>query len=165
LAPLNLPACPCNACCRYPSPPRGVGSGCCPLRCGRTGGLFPKDETYFSCIHRATSQSSIPSWLHTFPSACLLGRCYSPGTASPLPDSQRLTGYLVYPEGLPVHLAPSSIPSNSFHSAHMDSTTRAKGLLNLLSTPLGCCPYCHDRPFACRTTFVYKGHAIQRHTV
>src|SRR6516165_2906244 len=42
LTPLDLPACPCNACCRCPSPQRGVRSGCCPLRCGRTGGAFPE---------------------------------------------------------------------------------------------------------------------------
>src|SRR5215467_11090920 len=65
----------------------------------------------------------MPSWLHTFASACLSGRCCSPGTASCLADSQRLTGYLVYPEGLPVQLDPSSIPSYSFHGAHMECTT------------------------------------------
>src|SRR5215510_9451098 len=42
LAPLDLPACPCHAGCRCPSPQRGVRSGCCPLRCGRTGGAFPE---------------------------------------------------------------------------------------------------------------------------
>ena len=88
------------------------------------GVLFPKDETHFRCIHHATSQSSMPSWLHTFASACLSGRCCSPGTASYLADSQGLTGYLVYPEGLPVQLDPSSIPSYSFHGAHMECTTR-----------------------------------------
>src|SRR5262249_43012179 len=87
------------------------------------GVLFPKDETHFRCIHHAMSESSMPSWVHTFASACLSGRCYSPGTASYLADSQRLTGYLVYPEGLPVSLDPSSIPSYSFHGAHLDSTT------------------------------------------
>src|SRR5262249_43293418 len=69
------------------------------------------------------SQSSRPSWLHTFASACLSGRCCSPGTASYLADSQGLTGYLVYPEGLPVQMDSWSIPSDSFHGAHMDSTT------------------------------------------
>ena len=87
------------------------------------GVLFPKDETHFRCIHHATFEPSMPSWVHTFASACLSGRCYSPGTASYLADSQRLTGYLGYPEGLPVHLGPSSIPSDSFHGAHMDITT------------------------------------------
>src|SRR4029453_13637962 len=67
--------------------------------------------------------SSLPSWLHTFTSAGLSGRCCSPGAASPLADSQGLTGYLVHPEGLPVQLDPSSIPSYSFHGAHMDCTT------------------------------------------
>ena len=42
LAPLDLPACPCNTCCRYPSLQYEVRSGCCPLRCGRTGGAFPE---------------------------------------------------------------------------------------------------------------------------
>src|SRR5215510_2683673 len=65
----------------------------------------------------------MPSWVHTFASACLSRRCYSPGTASYLADSQRLTGYLVDPEGLPVSLDPSSIPSYSFHGAHMECTT------------------------------------------
>jgi hypothetical protein len=87
------------------------------------GVLFPKDETHFRCIHHAMSQSSMPSWLHTFASACLSGRCCSPGAASYLADSQRLTGCLVYPEGLPVQLDPLPIPSYSFHGAHMDSTT------------------------------------------
>jgi hypothetical protein len=44
----------------------------------------------------------------------------SPGTAAYLADSQRLRGFLVYPKGLPVQLDPSSIPSYSFHSAHID---------------------------------------------
>src|SRR5262249_44576217 len=87
------------------------------------GVLFPKDETHFRCIHHAISQPSMPSWVHTFTSACLSGRCCSPSTASHLADSQRLTGYLVYPEGLPVQLDPSSIPSYSFHGAHMECTT------------------------------------------
>jgi hypothetical protein len=87
------------------------------------GVIFPKDETHFRCIHHATSQSSLPSWLHTFASAGLSGRCCSPGTASYLADSQGLTGYLVYPEGLPIQMDPSSIPSYSFHGAHMDITT------------------------------------------
>jgi hypothetical protein len=87
------------------------------------GVLFPKDETHFRCIHHAMSQSSMPSWLHTFASACLSGRCCSPGAASYLADSQRLTGCLVYPEGLPVQLDPLPIPSYSFHGAHMDITT------------------------------------------
>src|SRR6516164_914444 len=71
------------------------------------------------------SQSSMPSWLHTFASAGLSGRCCSPGTASYLADSQRLAGYLVYPEGLPIQMDPSSMPSYSFYDAHMDSTTTA----------------------------------------
>src|SRR6516164_4422346 len=62
--------------------------------------------------------------LHTFDSACLSGRCGSPGTASCLADSQRLIGYLVCPKGLPVQLDPASIPSYSFYGVHMDSTTR-----------------------------------------
>ena len=69
------------------------------------------------------SQSSRPSWLHTFASACLAGRCCSPSTASHLADSQGLTGYLVYPEGLSVQMDPWSIPSDSFHGAHLDITT------------------------------------------
>src|SRR5262249_46369005 len=69
------------------------------------------------------SQSSMPSWLHTFASVCLSGRCCSPGTASCLADSQGLTWYLVYPEELPVQLDHWSIPSYSFHGAHMDITT------------------------------------------
>src|SRR5262247_1738201 len=73
----------------------------------------------------------MPSWVPTFASACLSGRCYSPGTASYLADSQRLTGYLVYPEGLPVSPDRSSIPSYSFHGAHMDITTRGGSLLPL----------------------------------
>jgi hypothetical protein len=87
------------------------------------GVIFPKDETHFRCIHHATSQSSLPSWVHTFASAGLSGRCCSPGTASHLADSQGLTGYLVYPEGLPIQMDPSSIPSYSFHGAHMVITT------------------------------------------
>src|SRR5215813_12917849 len=74
-------------------------------------------------MHHAMSQSSMPSWLHTFASAGLSGRCCSPDTASYLADSQGLTGYLVYPEGLPVQMDPLSIPSDSFHGAHMDITT------------------------------------------
>src|SRR5215468_7203603 len=92
---------------------------------------FPKDETHFRCIHHATFEPSLPSWVHTFASAGLSGRCYSPGTASYLADSQRRTGYLVYPEGLPVSLDPSSIPSYSFHGAHMDITT----FMRVLSMP------------------------------
>src|SRR5215471_16553877 len=88
---------------------------------------FPKDATHFRCMHHATFEPSRPSWVHTFASACLSGRCYSPGTASSLADSQRLTGYLVYPEGLPVSLDPSSISSYSFHGAHMECTTCATG--------------------------------------
>ena len=87
------------------------------------GVIFPKDETNFRCIHHVTSQSSLPSWLHTFASAGLSGRCCSPGTPSQLADSQGLTGYLVYPEGLLIQMDPSSIPSYSFHGAHMDITT------------------------------------------
>src|SRR5215471_16702948 len=80
----------------------------------------------------------MPSWLHTFDSACLSGRCCSPGTASCLADSQRLIGYLVYPKGLPVQLDPSSIPSYSFHGAHMECTTHiltavAVNLIRLLA--------------------------------
>src|SRR5215813_7594751 len=97
---------------------------------GEQGGIFPKDETHFRCIHHATSQSSLPSWLHTFASAGLSGRCCSPGTASHLADSQGLTGSLVDPEGLPVQLDPSSIPSYSFHGAHMDITTRSRLFLS-----------------------------------
>src|SRR5215475_13339429 len=82
----------------------------------------------------------MPSWLHTFASACLSGRCYSPGTASYLADSQRLTGSLVYPEGLPVSLDPSSIPSYSFHGAHMECTTRTRApgttVLTAFDTPM-----------------------------
>jgi hypothetical protein len=40
-----------------------------------------------------------------------------------------LTGYLVYPEGLPVQMNPLSIPSDSFHGAHMDITTDQRGVL------------------------------------
>ena len=87
------------------------------------GVLFPKDETHFRCMHHATFEPNMASWLHTFASACLAGRCCSPGTASYLADTQRLIGYLVYPKGLPVRLDPSSIPSYSFHRAHMDITT------------------------------------------
>ena len=87
------------------------------------GVIFPKDATHFRCMHHATSQSSLPSWLHTFTSAGLSGRCCSPGTASYLADSQGLTGYLVDPEGLPISMDPASIPSYSFHGAHMDITT------------------------------------------
>ena len=122
-APLDLPACPCNTRCRFPSPHMESGQAAVLSGVVEQGVLFPKDETHFRCIHHATSQSSMPSWLHTFASACLSGRCCSPGTASYLADSQRLTGYLVYPEGLPVQLIPSSIPSYSFHGAHMDITT------------------------------------------
>ena len=91
------------------------------------GVIFPKDETHFRCIHHATSQSSLPSWLHTFASAGLSGRCCSPSTASYLADSQGLTGYLVYPAGLPIQRDPSSIPSYSFHGAHLDITTAHSG--------------------------------------
>ena len=87
------------------------------------GVIFPKDETLFRCMHHATSQSSLPSWVHTFASAGLSGRCCSPGTAAALAGSQRLTGSLVYPVGLPIQMDPSSIPSDSFHGAHMDITT------------------------------------------
>src|SRR5262245_60962697 len=77
--------------------------------------------------------------------ACLLGYTPSPqqafqgdaahqGTASYLADSQRLTGYLVYPEGLPIQMDPSSIPSYSFHGAHMDSTTLPAASWRLSST-------------------------------
>ena len=90
------------------------------------GVIFPKDETHFRCIHHATSQSSLPSWLHTFASAGLSGRCCSPSTASYLADSQGLTGYLVYPAGLPIQRDPSSIPSYSFHGAHLDITTPSR---------------------------------------
>jgi hypothetical protein len=64
-----------------------------------------------------TSQSSIPSWLHTFASTCLSGRCCSPGKASYRAYSQRLSGYRIYPEGLRVLMDHSSIPSLSF-TAH-----------------------------------------------
>ena len=70
------------------------------------GVLFPKDETHFRCIHHATSQPSMPSWIHTFSSTRLSGRCCSPDKASCLANSQRLSGYLVYPEGLPVRCGP-----------------------------------------------------------
>ena len=124
LAPLNLPACPCHACCRCPSP-RVEGSQAAVLSGVVEQGVHcPNAETPFRCMHHATSPSSLPSWLHTFPSACLSGRCCSPSTASHLADSQRLTGSLVDPEGRPVQLDSSSIPSYSFHGAHMDSTTR-----------------------------------------
>ena len=85
--------------------------------------LFPKDATHFRCMHHATFEPSLPAWVHTFASACLSGRCYSPGTASYLGDSQRLTGSLVDPEGLLVSLDFLFIPSYSFHGAHMDITT------------------------------------------
>src|SRR5262249_48464344 len=104
------------------------------------GVLFPKDETHFRCIHHAISQPSMPSWVHTFTSACLSGRCCSPSTASHLADSQRLTGYLVYPEGLPVQLDPSSIPSYSFHGAHMDITTAQPASLRERPCPSGEAP-------------------------
>src|SRR5215471_6577758 len=82
----------------------------------------------------------LPSWLHTFASADLSGRCCSPGTASCLADSQRLTGYLVYPEGLPIQMDPSSIPSYSFHGAHMECTTPCcGGSLMLKSTLVPVC--------------------------
>jgi hypothetical protein len=87
------------------------------------------------------SQSSLPSWLHTFASAGLAGRGCLPGTASYLADSQRLTGDLEYPEGLPIQLDHSSIPSYSFHGAHMECTTthRPHGAVPLIvpspSTP------------------------------
>jgi hypothetical protein len=125
-APLDLPACPCHARCRFPSPQ--VESGQAAILSGvvEQGVIFPKDETHFRCIHRATSQSSLPSWRHTCASACLSGRCCSPGTASHLADSQGLTGYLVYPEGLPVQKDLLSIPSYSFYGAHMAITTKPK---------------------------------------
>ena len=83
-------------------------------------------------MHHAMSQSSMPAWLHTFVSVCLSGRGYSPGTASSLADAQRLTGSLVDPEGQP---GPdhSSIPSDSFHGAHVECTTVAWG--QELTTP------------------------------
>jgi hypothetical protein len=46
---------------------------------------------------------------------------YLPATARYV--TQRLTGPLAYPEGLPVQLDHWSIPSASFHGAHMDSPT------------------------------------------
>ena len=113
------------------------------------GVIFPKDATHFRCMHHATSQSSLPSWLHTSASAGLSGRCCSPGTASHLADSQGLTGYLVYPEGLPIYMDPSSIPSYSFHGAHMDITTRWRAYVERLAwswhglffaSQLGSCP-------------------------
>src|SRR6516165_3123637 len=63
-----------------------------------------------------------------FASAGLSGRCCSPGTASYLADSQGLTGSLVDPEGLSVQLDPASIPSYSFHGAHMECTTKHRGV-------------------------------------
>ena len=130
----------------------GVRSGCCPVRCGRTGVLFPKDETHFRGIHHATSQSSMSSWVHTFPSTCLSGRCCSPGTASYLAASQRLTGYRAYPEGLPVRRDHSSIPSYSFHGVHMECTPswcvpRCSVVLGALNaSPMQSCARCsaHD---------------------
>ena len=76
-------------------------------------------------------QSNMPSWLHTFASACFSGSCCSPGTASYLADSQRLTGYLVYSEGLPIQMDHWSIPSYSFHGAHRDSTTVVLATLDI----------------------------------
>jgi hypothetical protein len=70
-----------------------------------------------------TSQPSRPSWVHPFASACLAGRCCSPDKTPCLAESQGLTGYLVCPEGLPVPVKPSSIPSYSFHSTHLWGTT------------------------------------------
>src|SRR5215510_10601292 len=84
----------------------------------------------------------MPSWVPTFASACLSGRCSSPGTASYLADSQRLTGYLVYPEGLPVSLDPSSMPSYSFHGAPMDITTQAEGTRPGVERLVRCGPQC-----------------------
>ena len=78
LAPLDLPACPCHTRCRFPSPPLESGQAAVLSGVVGQGVLFPKDETHFRCIHHATSQSSLPSWLHTFTSAGLSGRCCSP---------------------------------------------------------------------------------------
>jgi|SRR5215831_7737029 len=64
----------------------------------------------------------------------LLGLSETNTIGSYLADSQRLTGYLAYPEGLPVQLDPSSIPSDSFHGAHMDITTRPSALLTTATT-------------------------------
>jgi hypothetical protein len=64
-----------------------------------------------------TSQSSMPSWLHTFASARLSERCCSPGKASCRAYSQQLSGYRIYPEGLLVQTDRSSIPSSNF-TAH-----------------------------------------------
>ena len=145
-APLDLPACPCNARCRFPAPHMESGQAAVLLGVVEQGVIFPKDETHFRCIHRAMSQSSRLSWLHTFASACLSGRCCSPGTASFLADSQRLTGSLVDPEGLPVQLDPSSIPSYSFHCAHMDITTNSRphSLRMLYTTPAAAHGWSHS---------------------
>src|SRR5262252_6798940 len=52
-----------------------------------------------------------------------------------LADSQRLTGYLGDPEGLPVQLDPASMPSCSLHSARTDNTLVASSS-RLLDNPL-----------------------------
>ena len=102
--------------------PGSWSGGCCKLMTSHVP-KHDRSPTFFRYIHHAMSQPSMPSWVHTFASACLSGRCCSPGTASYLADSQRLAGYLVYPGGLPVPLDSSSIPSYSFHGAHLCSTT------------------------------------------
>src|SRR5215510_11605841 len=58
-----------------------------------------------------------------------------PRTFSYLADSQRLTGYLVDPKGLPVQLDPASMPSCSLHGARTDNTLVASSS-RLLDNPL-----------------------------
>src|SRR5262249_48530970 len=90
------------------------------------GAITTKSGGIWDILFEKSPESSMPSWLHTFASACLSERCCSPGTASYLADSQGLTRYLVYPEGLPIPMDHWSIPSYRFHGAHMECTTRAK---------------------------------------
>jgi hypothetical protein len=56
---------------------------------------------------------------------------------------------LVYPEGLPIQMDPLSIPSYSFHGAHMECTTLFSGLLQLwavLDGPLWASMTCSALP-------------------
>jgi hypothetical protein len=68
-------------------------------------------------LHAVTPAFSPPAPQQAVQRGC------APGTASSLAHSQRRTGSLVDPEGLPGHLDHCSIPLDSFHGAHLECTT------------------------------------------
>src|SRR5439155_20768202 len=68
---------------RCPSPSMESGQAAVLSGVVEQGVIFLQDDTHFRCMHYATSQSSIPSWVYTFPQHVFQGDATHQGQRRP----------------------------------------------------------------------------------